>query len=328
MSGCTTITDAPGSGCERRPRARAAPTPAMPCPEDEQPTVLGWSPSALWRVVTQTAREFLDDDCTKLAGSLAYYAVLSLPPALALIITVAGTMVEPEAVQMVIRERIQDVVSPRAAAQIEAVLGRVSRPEVGGVGATLLSLGVLVLGATAAFAQLQDALNRVWGVQQRPDRSEVRKYLVKRLFSFGMIVVLGLLLLVSLVVSTLLSAFGQIIRQLLSPGLSQAVLRIVEGGVSFAALIALLAAAFTVVPDARVRWRHAGVGAAVTAILFTAGEYVLTQFLGHTNPGSAYGAAGSLVLVLIWIYFLALILLLGAEFTQVFARARGGGRDA
>lgn len=277
----------------------------------------------VWTLLYDTISEFQAHECTTLAGSLAYYTILSLPPLLAIVITVFGAIVEPQTVRIQIQQQVGNLVGPDAAAQVETVLDRASRPQSSDVSATILTLGILAFGATVAFAHLQDSLNRIWQVEHTPNRGKVRKYLMKRLFSFGMILAIGALLLASLVFSTLLSAFGDLMHQMLPSGASHAALRGIDLFVSIIVTTALLAIVLKIIPDAKVPWGHAWLGAVVTASLFIGGKYLLAQYIAHSRPGSAYGAAGSLVLVLIWVYFGALTLLLGAEFTQVWARHRG-----
>jgi membrane protein len=189
----------------------------------------------------------------------------------------------------------------------------------------VLSGLALILGASGAFGQLQAALNRAWEVAPDPQQGGLKAFLLKRVFSFGMILSVAFLLLVSLVVSASLSAFGDALGGMLPDGVSATLLQVLNQVVSVAAVTVLFAAIFKVLPDARVALRDIWVGAAVTAVLFVVGKFLIGFYLGRSNPGEAFGAAGSLALMLVWIYYSSMILLFGAEFTQAWAEARGGG---
>ena len=182
-----------------------------------------------------------------------------------------------------------------------------------------------MLGASGAFGQLQAALNRAWEVAPDPEQGGLKAFLLKRVFSFGMILSVAFLLLVSLVLSAALSAFGGALAGMLPEGVSATLLQVLNQVVSFAVIAGLFAAIFKVLPDATVAWRDVWVGAAVTAVLFVVGKFVIGYYLGRSNPGEAFGAAGSLAVMFVWIYYSSMILLLGAEFTQAWAEARGSG---
>jgi membrane protein len=210
---------------------------------------------------------------------------------------------------------------PSATEQIRTILAQLHQPG-GNALATVLSIGGLVLGATGAFGQLQAALNRAWEVAPDP-RAGLKAFLVKRLFSFGMILSVAFLLLVSLVLSAALSAFGGALGRMLPDGLSATVLQVVNLGVSFVVITALFATIFKVLPDARVAWRDVWVGATVTALLFVVGKFLIGFYLGRSNPGQAFGAAGSLAVLFVWVYYSSMIVLFGAEFTQAWVERNG-----
>jgi membrane protein len=190
---------------------------------------------------------------------------------------------------------------------------------------TILSIAALLFGATGAFGQLQSAINRAWEVMPDPDKGGLKAVLLKRVFSFGMILSIAFLLLVSLVLSALLSAFGTALNQYLPSGLSGPLVQVINQLISLLVITLLFAAIFKVLPDARVAWRDVWVGAAFTAVLFVIGKYLIGLYLGHSNPGEAFGAAGSLAVMFIWVYYSSMILLFGAEFTQVWAKRHGSG---
>jgi membrane protein len=188
-----------------------------------------------------------------------------------------------------------------------------------------LSVAGLLFGATGAFAQLQKALNTAWEVTPDPEQGGLKNVLVKRVFSLGMILVIAFLLLVSLVISSLLSTFSEQLGGVLPGGLSAAAAWVINAAVSLAIITLLFAAIFKVLPDARIAWRDVWVGAFVTALLFTIGKFLIGLYVGQSDPGEAYGAAAALAILLVWVYYSAMIVFLGAEFTQVWARRHGTG---
>lgn len=277
-------------------------------------------------IVKQTFKEFTEDECPRMAAALAYYTVFSLPPLLVLIILLAGAVWGADAVQGKISTEMAGLLGPEGAEQVQTMIRGASEKlsGSGGLLTTLLGIGALVFGATGAFAQLQDALNRAWEVEPDPEAGGVKNFIVKRGLSFGMILAVAFLLLVSLVLSALITVVGEQASGLLPDGLSAVFLEALNFGVSLGIITLLFAALYRVLPDAEVDWKDVWVGAGVTALLFVVGKFGLGIYLGRSDPGSAFGAAGSLALILVWIYYSSMILFLGAEFTQVWTRAHGG----
>jgi membrane protein len=275
----------------------------------------------VWTLLTDTANDFLTHDCQSLAAALAYYTVFALPPLLVLVMTIVGLVWDPRQVEGQVGQQMAELVGQQGAGQIQTMVGE-ARHFGSGLAATL-GVMVLIVGATGLFAQLQWSLNRVWEVQPDPAQGGLKNFMVKRILSFGMILAIAFLLLVSLIVSAILSAFGQYIANLLSGQISQTFLQVANFTISLVVIAVLFAAMFRWLPDARTAWKDVIFGAIVTTLLFLLGRTLIGLYLGNTNIGSAYGAAGSLVLVLIWIYYSSIILLLGAEFTHVWARHHG-----
>ena len=267
---------------------------------------------------------FLEDDCQTQAAALSYYTVFSLPPLLMVLLLILGALVDPQDIRGQLETQIGALMGPAATEQIRTILSQLHQPGSGGTLATTLSIVGLVLGATGAFGQLQAALNRTWGVAPDPEQGGVKAFLLKRLFSFGMVLSVGFLLLVSLVVSAVLSAFGGALGRMLPEGLSATLLEVINQGISLVVITAVFAAIFKVLPDAKVAWRDVWVGAAVTAILFVVGKFLIGFYIGQSNPGQAFGAAGSLAVLLVWIYYSSMIILFGAEFTEAWVVRRGG----
>jgi membrane protein len=193
------------------------------------------------------------------------------------------------------------------------------RPDQGRL-AAIIGLGALLFGATGALSQLQASLNRVWGVKPDPQAGGLKQFVLKRILSLAMVLVIGFLLLVALVVTTAVSAVSE---RWLPGSWSRPLLLVANQGADFAVVTLLFAALFKVLPDAKISWRDVWVGAGATALLFVLGKFALGFYLGRSDIGSAFGVAGSLALILVWIYYSGLILLLGAEFTQVWARRYG-----
>jgi membrane protein len=275
------------------------------------------------RVLYQTVEEFLADGCPEMAAAISFYTLFSLPPLLVVIIMLVEPFLATETVLEVIQQEVRELVGSQGADQIQILIENVSRPGQGGPFAATLGIAAFVFGATAAFAQLQGALNAAWQVGPDPRRGDIVNFLLKRVLSFAMILAIGVLVVASLVLSAVLQAFGDALERIAPWAPSATILRILDAGVTFAVIALLFAAMFRFLPDARVKAGSALFGGVVTAILFTAGKTAIGYYLGSSDPGSAFGAAGSLALVLIWIYYSSMILLLGAEFTQVWMRRRG-----
>jgi membrane protein len=273
-------------------------------------------------VLKSTIREFLDDDAMRMAAALSYYTVFSLPAILILVLLLSGIFVDPDTVEARVLDQAEEVLGDDGAAQIHTMISEAA--EIGrGPAAFILSLLALAFGATGAFAQLQMMLNKAWGVAPDPERSGITTFLLKRLLSFGMILAVAFLLLVSLVLSAILTRAGAAIADALPGTVSAAMLYGLDVGLSLVVFTLLFGAIFKVMPDAYVAWRDVAVGGTVTAVLFLVTKYLFGFFLSLADPGSAFGAAGSLAVIMIWVYASAMVVFLGAEFTQVWARQRG-----
>lgn len=278
-----------------------------------------FNPRALWHLLKEAAADWSHDRAPRLGAALAYYTVFSLVPFLVVVIAVIGMVFGEEAAQSAILSQIATLVGEQSSVAIKDMIQRAEQPSTG-LFATALAVATLLLGASGVFGQLQDALNTVWGVEPKEGRG-VWGFIKDRFLSFVAVLGTGFLLLVSLILSSALAAFGKWFSGLLP--LPEPVLHILNFALSFLVVTGLFALIFKVLPDAHVAWRDVWVGAALTATLFTIGKFALGLYLGKSNVASAYGAAGSLVLVLLWVYYSAQILLYGAEFTQVYANRLG-----
>ena len=278
-----------------------------------------------WRLLKQTYAEWGEDDAAQLAASLAYYTIFSLAPLLVVAIAVAGLVFGREAVQGEIVRQIDGVVGPDGARAIQDLIVNASQPTES-VLASLVGFLALLFGASGVVGQLKAALNRIWEV---PAKSAGFLGVVReRLTSFALVLGIGFVLLVSLAINAALTAAGTYLGA--SVFGDESVWLSLNVIVTFGVEAALFALMFKLLPDTDVRWAEVWIGAAVTALLFEVGKLLVGIYLGRAGIGSAYGAAGSLIVVLVWVYYSAQILFFGAEFTQVYARhrpRRGGGRQ-
>jgi membrane protein len=282
-------------------------------------------PGEVIALLADSVRDFSRDECPTQAAALSYYTIFSLPPLLAVLLLILGSVLDPRDVQGQLEQQIGALMGPTAVDQIRTILQQARRPEAHGALATVLSVGALVIGAAGAFGQLQAALNRAWEVAPDPAQGGLKQFLLKRVFSFGMVFIVAFFLLVSLAVSAALSAFGGALGGMLPDSISTTLLQVVNQIVSLAVVSVLFAAIFKVLPDAKVAWRDVWVGAFVTAVLFVVGKFLIGYYLGRTNPGQAFGAAASLAVLFVWVYYSSMILLFGAEFTESWADRRGSG---
>lgn len=275
------------------------------------------------RLAVTTGKEVVDDDVPSLAAAIAYYTVFSLPPLLVVVVAVAGAVFGAEAVREALTGQVGSMIGAEAAGEIDGMIA--SAGDIGtGIGSKLAGLAALLFGASGAFGQLQKAMNRAWEVEAKASGG-ILATVLKRLVSFGMVLTIAFLLLVSLAVSAVVAALGEAAASVTPGALAEFGMHVANVAVSLAVVTALFAAMFKWLPDAETAWRDVWVGAFATALLFTIGKTAIGIYLGKADPGSAFGAAGSLALILIWIYYSSLILLVGAEFTQAWAEMKGRG---
>lgn len=273
----------------------------------------------VWSMVKETASDWLDDGASRLAAALAYYSLLSLAPLLVITIAIAGFFFGYDAARGKVAGELGAVVGGQAAQGIQSVVANAHSP-VSGVISTSVGIVTLFIGASGVFGELQASLNTIWEVKPKSGRGiwgEVKD----RFLSFTMVLGVAFLLLVSLVLNAVLSAIGSRFSEALPGG--ELVWQAFNFLFSLSVITGLFALIFKFVPDAEIRWRDVWLGAAVTAVLFTIGKVLLGLYLGKAAIGSAYGAAGSIIALVVWVYYAAQILLLGAEFTQVQARRSG-----
>ncbi len=277
-------------------------------------------PKQLFRLAVQSVKSWSNDYAPSMGAAISYYTVFSLAPLLVIVIAIAGAAFGREAVQGLISDQLSGLMGPRGAEMVEGLVASASDTDRGLV-AGLISFFVLLVGATTVFAELQSALDRIWKVPEAKKPSGIFGLLRARLLSFGLILGVAFLLMVSLVVSATLAAFGGWAGTLM-PGW-ETVLQLLNLAVSLGILTVLFAMIFKLMPSTPVGWRDVWVGAFVTAVLFEVGKLLIGLYIGKSGMTESFEAAGALVILLAWVYYAAQIFLLGAEFTKAFADAHG-----
>ena len=274
----------------------------------------------IWGLLRDTISEWQFNEVSLLAASLAYYTVFSLAPLLIIVMMIVGAIFGEEAAKEQIVARMTELVGGQAAEVIATAITNMRTDATGGPFRLIFSLGFLLFGASGIFAQIQDALDRIWEVEPAP-KQKIFNFLRKRLLSFAMILVIAFLLLVSFISNTILAAFVDVLNTIV-PGYGYW-WQLLSLLLTFGVTTFIFGAIFTILPDAEISWRNTVVGAVITAILFLIGQSLFGLFLRQSNFGSAYGVAGSFVILITWVYYAAQVLLLGAVFTKVFAQRRG-----
>lgn len=266
-------------------------------------------------------REYWAHRPMELAAALSYYTLLSVAPLVLITVAVAGLVFERAGVEGKVVTEIRALVGDEGAEVVHTVLRNANSPA-GATRSVVIGIVLLLVGATTVFVQLQNSLNRIWKVDVKPHESAIRSFIKERLLSVAMILGIGFLLLVSLLVNAGLSAVGDSARGMVgdAPPVLHAVNMLISGVVS----TLLFAMMFKVLPDAHVRWRDVWFGAVTTSVLFTLGKYLIGLYLGRAGLGSAYGAAGSLVVLTVWVYYASMIVFFGAELTYIRSRHRRG----
>src|SRR4051794_6315424 len=270
-------------------------------------------------LLKQAITEFSRDKVPRLGAALAYYTIFSLAPLLLIVIAIAGLVFGHEAAQGKLFEQLRGVLGQTTAAAMQEMVKNAAKPKSGSI-ATILGILTLILGASGVFGQLKDALNTIWDVKPK-EGGGIMSIIKDRFLSFAMVFGIGFLLMVSLVIDTAIAAMGKFAGNHLPGG--EALWHIAELAFSFCVITVLMAGIFRLLPDLKIEWRDVWLGAALTSLLVVLGKFALSIYFAKSAVGSTFGAAGSLVIVLLWVYYSAQILLFGAEFTQVYARSHG-----
>jgi membrane protein len=280
----------------------------------------GLTLSEYWTLVKESARAWNDDYAQSMGAALAYYTAFSLAPLLVIVIAIGGLVFGQQAARGEIVAQLTTLLGQQSSQAVESLLAAASQPA-RGVLASALGLATLFVGATSVLAELQSSLDRIWRMPAMIESAGLIGMLRARVFSFGMVIAMGFLLLVSLVIGAVLAACGRWCNGVVPGGLVLfEALNIVVG---FLITTALFAVAYRLLPRAHIKWSDVWIGAAATAVFFTLGKFGIGLYIGRAGIASAFGAAGSLIVVLVWVYYSAQIFLLGAEFTWVFAHRHG-----
>ncbi|HEY0609747.1 MAG TPA: YihY/virulence factor BrkB family protein, partial [Chitinophaga sp.] len=275
-----------------------------------------FTPKAFWAMLKQTFSGIVKDNVLKLSASLAYYTIFSLGPMMIVVLFLADVFWGREAIQGRLYAQIQDLVGGKAALQIQEVIKNASIDS-SNTFTTLVGFITLFIGASTVFAEIQESINIIWKLRVKPRKGLV-KFILTRLLSFSLVVGLGFLLLASLLINALMEGFMDRLQQLF-PDATVTVFYVLNLVLTFLIIWFLFAIIFKVLPDAKIRWKNVMAGALFTALLFMAGKFLITFYIGRSDIGSSYGTAGSLVVLLFWIYFSSIVLYIGAEFTKFYA---------
>ncbi|GAB3197324.1 membrane protein [Pontibacter aydingkolensis] len=278
--------------------------------------------ASTWDITKRTFKEFVDDNPLDYAAIIGFYTIFSLPAILIITIRIAGAAFGQDAVQGELVQQIGGIVGRGSASQIQSIIENASVSESSTIG-TLVGVATMIFSATTVFVALQDSLNAMWEVKAKPEKGWL-KLIINRVLSLAMVISMGFLLLVSLSVDVVL---GILYRYLSEQFSGVAVYFITIGNMLISILISatIFAAIYRVLPDAKIKWKNVWIGAFVTAILFVLGKYILNIYFQHDPLADTYGAAGSLVLILVWVFYTSIIFLFGAEFTQVYSRVHDRG---
>lgn len=275
-----------------------------------------------WRVLKRAGVDFIEDHGMKLSASLSYYTIFSIGPVLIIMISLAGLFYGREAVEGKIYYQLNGVLGSNAALQIQEIIRNIEHSQLSTSGA-VLGIAILLVGATGVFTEIQDSINYIWSVKAKPQKGWL-KLVVNRVISFSLIVSFGFVLLVSLIIHALVDLLYDNIINLFDEA-TVYIFQAINYVFLFVIISTLFAIIFKVLPDARISWRDAFVGAAFTAALFMIGKYLIGLYIVNSNVGVTFGAAASIVLILLWVYYSSIILYFGAEFTKVYALTFGAG---
>ena len=272
----------------------------------------------LWNLLKDTVMAFIDDGALSRGAAIAFYTVTSIAPILLVVIAIAGLVFGREAAQGALIGQLSELMGQQTAEVLQTAVASASAKS-SGIFATIIGVVTLIVTASGVFGEMQTSLNAIW--KAKPKGATVSRLLRARAASIGLVAALGFMLIVSLVVSTALTALGNFLDSILPFG--EILLSVLNGIVSIVLLSLLFAAIYKVLPDRKIEWRDVMVGAVVTAVLFTIGKSLISWYIGSSAVASSFGAAGALIVLLLWVYYSAQIFLLGAEFTKTYANRHG-----
>jgi membrane protein len=270
----------------------------------------------LWEVLKKSFKGFSNDRITKMSSSLSYYTLFSMAPLLIIIISLSGLFLGQDAAQGKIYDQLSNFIGSNAASQLQTMIQNASLSGKSKF-AAIIGIVTLIVGATTVFAQIQDTINYIWGIKPKPKKGWLN-FLKNRFLSFSVIIGLAFLLLVSLTLSTIVDTFSASLKNYF-PQITVVLLYVINTVITLLLTALIFGTIFKVLPDAKIRWRDVITGALTTAVLFMVAKFGISFYISKSNVGSTYGAAGSLVILLLWVYFSAMILYFGAEFTKAYA---------
>jgi membrane protein len=283
---------------------------------------MGFSLKGTWKIIYQTFADVVESNVFKLSGALAFFTIFSLPGLLIIIIWISDFFYGRAIVEASVSKQIAGFVGPHAASDLLQTI-RNATVESGNRIATIAGIAVLIIGATSVFSEIQDSINHIWKLKAKPRKGWAwLKIIVNRLLSFSMIIALGFILLVSLIINGTTDMLANNLMEQF-PELTVLLIKMLKVLLTFFITSFIFGAIFKVLPDARVKWRHVKAGAFVTAFLFMTGKFLISYYLGHSRLTSAYGATGSVIILLLWVYYSSMILYFGAAFTHVYAMHTG-----
>lgn len=274
------------------------------------------------KLMKESAKEFSHDNVVKLSASLAYYTIFSIGPLLLVIISLTGLFFETESVTGKMYWQMRSLVGEEGANQIINIINNM-RAQNAAAKYSIIGFVILIFGATGVFADIQDSINYIWSVRAKPKQGWL-KFITNRLLSFSMILGIGFLLIVSLLINIITDALTGQLQQVF-PSTTVVIFQVLNIAILFGIISILFAVIYKVLPDARIKWKDAFVGARFTGVLFLIGKFLIGYYLGSSNLANTYGAAASVIIILSWVYYTSIILYFGAEFTKVYALNRGGG---
>lgn len=274
------------------------------------------SVNKLWGVFKTASNGFIDDKVMKLSGALSFYMIFSMGPLLLIIITICSIFFGRDAVEGKVYAQLQGFIGHDTAIQLQSIIQHAAISGKNTL-ATIIGVIFLLIGASSVFAEMQDSINMIWGLKPKPKSGWIA-FLKNRLLSFSVIVSLGFLLLVSLCISALVEEFGNHLKLIIS-GISVMLIYVINLCITISITTFIFAVIFKVLPDAEIKWKDVAVGAFATMILFLVGKFAISFYISKTNVGSTYGTAGSLIVLLLWVYYSAMIVYFGAEFTKFYA---------
>ncbi|MEP7128116.1 MAG: YihY/virulence factor BrkB family protein [Chitinophagales bacterium] len=275
----------------------------------------------IYKLLKKTFEEFIEDNAIKYSAALAYYTIFSMAPAILIIMSLLGFFFGRQAIEGEVYGQINSLVGMEAALQIQEMIKNINLTH-DTLFATAVGAALLLIAASGIFGEIQDSINSIWGIKAKPKRG-LLKLLINRLLSFSMLVTIGFILTVTLMISALVNLLSTAIGNYF-PGITLYFLFAFNNLLTMVAITALFTIIFKILPDAVIKWRYVIVGALVTTALFMIGKFVIGYYLTKSNIASIYGAAASIMIIIVWVYYNAIILYFGAEFTQVYTQLIGG----